>query len=134
VDEGVAVSDVDELVAFLTRCLDEDERVARCVFRSRIRADGSQVMSIDPPDCPEILVAQVINAPTAEHIARWSCQRVLVEAEVKRRILGLHHPIDPCDAHGAAQETIPCDTLLALAQPYAGQDGWREEWQLSAGA
>lgn len=40
--------------------------------------------------------------------------------------------------YGLFREDIASGTaqpvLRLLAQPYAGQDGWREEWQLSAPA
>lgn len=119
----------EDLIAFIQAQLDEDERTARCVFRSCIRADGSRVMSIDPPGFPDLTVAEVVDAPTAEHFARWSSKRVLAEIDAKRRILDLHHPIDPCDAHDASFNAVPCDTVLALAQPYADLPGYREEWR-----
>jgi hypothetical protein len=147
---------MDDLLAFVRAQLDADVQVALAVFRSRVRADGSKIMSIDPPGFPDLPVAEVIDTPTAEHIARWSGQRVLAEVEAKRRILDLHigahdcteihtgvYPDDwPADAgwgkagerwaHAANEHfeaDQPCPTVRLLAQPYAGRDGWREEWR-----
>lgn len=56
--------------------------------------------------------------------------RVLAECEAKRRIVEEHGGgADPCDAHDASFETIPCDTLRALALPYADHSDFREEWR-----
>lgn len=89
-------------------------------------------------------------------IRTYDPARVLAEVEAKRRILDLHigahdcteihtgvYPDDwPADAgwgkagerraHAANEHfeaDQPCPTVRLLAQPYAGRDGWREEWQ-----
>ncbi|GAA1138517.1 DUF6221 family protein [Nocardioides aquiterrae] len=60
----------------------------------------------------------------------WDDGRVLAECEAKRRIVGLHGRVDPCDAHdGATLETVECDTLRALAAVYADHPDYREEWR-----
>jgi hypothetical protein len=53
---------------------------------------------------------------------------VLREVEAKRQIIDEHHPIDPCDAHDASLRSVPCDTLLLLALPYADHPDYRETW------
>lgn len=59
------------------------------------------------------------------HIARWDPARVLAECEAKRRIVGYHSVPDPHD-HG---EGCPgCDTMRALALPYADHPDYRAEW------
>ena len=84
-----------------------------------------------------------MDASAAGHIARWDPARVLAEIQAKLRILDRY-----ADAHwhapaipGAAspdlqvEETGACRTCITvrlLAQPYAGQPGWRDEWQLIA--
>lgn len=59
-------------------------------------------------------------------------RRTLAECEAKRRIVELHgvneYRVDPCDAHDANLETIPCETLRALAAVYAGHPDYRSEW------
>jgi hypothetical protein len=71
-------------------------------------------------------------------------ERGPAEVEAKRRILG-EHPHEPAAPWGTAEVTSIgcatchdygqgiigkgwCRTVQLLAQPYAGQDGWREEW------
>lgn len=87
-------------------------------------------------------------------IRTYDPARVLAEVEAKRRILDLHEPqrrrlaIVPEDGngtitlgfyvcpiclpstieHGQEFDEGPCPTVRLLAQPYAGRDGWREEW------
>ena len=64
----------------------------------------------------------------------WQCEpeRILAECEAKRRIIEEHASTtrsDPCDAHNANYETIPCDNLLYLAAVYADHPDYREEWR-----
>jgi hypothetical protein len=56
--------------------------------------------------------------------------RILAECEAKRRIVELHRiGYDPCDAHDASFESIPCETLELLALPYADHPDYREAWR-----
>lgn len=70
-----------------------------------------------------------VNAAAAGHITQHGPARVLREIEAKRRIIDKHYPVDPCAAHNASIETIPCDTLLLLALPYSDYSDHREEWK-----
>ncbi|HEY5201344.1 MAG TPA: DUF6221 family protein [Acidothermaceae bacterium] len=58
--------------------------------------------------------------------SRW-----LAECDAKRRIVEIHKiGLDPCDAHdGVTLESVPCDTMRALALPYADRDGYQEAWR-----
>lgn len=65
--------------------------------------------------------------------------RVLAECAARRRIVELHKNtgIDHCEVcaddgpwYDRGMLAYPCPTLLALAQPYAGEPGWRDEWAL----
>lgn len=60
----------------------------------------------------------------AMHIARWDPARVLAEVQAKRRILDMVAPGDYIGGYGEAYVHV----VHELAQPYAGQPGWREEW------
>jgi hypothetical protein len=52
---------------------------------------------------------------------------LLAEVEAKRRILDLCAPgVD----EGTSGARVARLTIHLLAQPYAGQHGWREEWAL----
>jgi hypothetical protein len=80
--------------------------------------------------------------------------RVLAECAAKRAVVKLHgergyHHVPPdfrtaptgcavCvewrdDSTGESSGPWPCPTLLAIARPYAGRPGWREEWASGAG-
>jgi hypothetical protein len=98
-----------DLVKFLRARLDEDEAAAKAW------------LPFGNPD-----------AAARAHVARLDPGRVLAEVEAKRRIIAEHHPVDPCDAHDASFDTIPCDTLLALASVYAEHPDYREEWKPDA--
>lgn len=91
----------------------------------------------------------------AAHIAAWDPARVLAEVAAKRRIIAEHPTLTIFSEDMAGGERIevpewycrrcfdtsgrppwddvdrveePCPTLRLLALPYAGRDGWREEW------
>lgn len=84
-----------------------------------------------------------------EHIARWDPARVLAEVAAKRRILELHKHerakapsrlvrqreasdigcIICADWDGMTAAEGWCDTVRLLALPYAGRDGYRDEWR-----
>jgi len=144
-----AVSGVDELVAFLRAALDRDEQVAREA------AGGDGAWSVQTYDLgTEVWIRQTdgfslitaeggLDRDSAEHVARWDPARVLAEVQAKRRILDLRvaaaaQPIAPGSAPARAERTRAREALEAvarlLAQPHAGQPGWRDEWQLSAPA
>lgn len=139
----MAVTAVDELVAFVRQRfdarmaqLDEDERVASAA------ANHDVIRFAD------------INLDQAGHIRRWLPTRVLeevrigrAEVDAKRRILELHandggdcavcSRSEMVEGWGGGEETYgeqrtgeawPCPTVRLLAQPYAGQPGWREEY------
>jgi hypothetical protein len=56
------------------------------------------------------------------HIARWDPARVLAEVEAKRKILSMYEDY-------TAERRHLGPVIWALAQPYAGRPGWREEWR-----
>jgi hypothetical protein len=124
------VSGVDELVAFVRRCLDEDERVVRQLlaepggFYLEAETDSVNIMTV------------------GAYVYRWPPKRVLAEVEAKRQVLeamedqAREHLNTICndpEAEGRyvqRAEFYRQEVARLLAQPYAGQDGWREEWAL----
>jgi hypothetical protein len=134
------VSGVDELVAFVRRCLDEDEHWARAAFGDHnraiaewhVRTTGIVEIGQDEDD----LVTY--DRDVAYHIERWDPARVLAEVKAKRRILEeVQSWLEVDDEHDPVETAFRASAgwmVAVLAQPYAGQDGWREEWQLSAPA
>lgn len=113
---------MDDLVAFCRqqldareRQLDEDERVASA--------------------CPDKSWRQIGNGTGAEHIARFDPQRMLAEVEqgrrdiaAKRAILDEARRYSPELEHGDNGEWAFDMVIRLLAQEFAGQEGWREEW------
>ena len=140
-----------DLAAWLTACLDADERTAReAIERAPApwRNDDGLVVHSGPEDYargrglwdsegtrdPHHLCMEL---EVAEHVALHDPAAVLADIAAKRRLLGLHRdrvrdPLDglcdTCDPQGAI-EMVPCPTLRALASAYAGRDGWREGWR-----
>lgn len=113
------MSDADGLVAFLRERLDEEEQLANAASHAGLGVDVG-------PDGK--IVSE--NPDAQDHIATWNPRRVLAEVEAKRRIVILHGSgSDPCDAHDASYLSIPCDTLLLLAVPYAGHPDYRPAWR-----
>jgi hypothetical protein len=144
----------DDLVAWLKRQLDDDERVAREASEPPWVVERASVMHSGPsasrhPDGQRLgrtVVASVgawdLGVPTAadaEHIARWDPARVLAEIEAKRRILddyailvGAIRRVDDVDGNRllyARREARESD-IRWLAQPYTDRPGWREEWRV----
>jgi hypothetical protein len=147
------VTAVDELIAFVRQQLDEDERVALAVTEmarfDEWDAVGSAVDDeIGRSNWEVVGIARPPTAPAAkaisQHIARWDPARVLAEVEAKRAMLdvilayeakidgewGCCHSADAIGA-GRCPEIDPNEihAIRVLAQPYAGREGWREEWQ-----
>jgi hypothetical protein len=127
------VTAVDELIAFVRSCVDEDERVAREAattdpgpwradydergYDGRIR-DGRGYTVVHQEDSTP-------GRATAEHIAHWDPARVLAEVKAKRERLGW--------IEGELRDDSTNETAQWLARveakPYAGRQGWRKEWR-----
>jgi hypothetical protein len=103
---------MDELIAFLTRCLDEDEETYR-------NLDSTALNGI------ESTAGWDVRAYVERTLAEVKAKRAIIEAEQDR-------VLEEGPLPERMRDLIETDVLRLLAQPYAGQDGWREEWQLSA--
>lgn len=99
--------------------------------------------SVGPLPTFVISYAEEQRSEAAGHVVRWDPARVLAECAAKRRIIEEHDNVNDGNCGtcvvghwgyptngGASPARWPCPTLLALAQPYAGRPGWREEWKL----
>lgn len=119
---------MDELITWLRKQLDEDERVAReagddCM---RWRFEGPERILVD--DYRTLAVAPYEgDLHEAEHISRWDPARGCAEVEAKRQMLDF---LDPTDAPEGEGKYVAERAIVLLAQPYAGQPGWREEWRI----
>jgi hypothetical protein len=143
----VLVSGMDDLVTWLRAQLDGDERVARAAAGSlRCGCHPGAFAGAWTPDDDRVLIASDVGHgvadssgfgglknEVAQHIARWDPARVLAEVDAKRRILDrLARWLDVEDEYDAVQTTLRAegkDMVRDLAAPYAGRDGWREEWR-----
>lgn len=114
---------MNELTTWLRVQLDEDERIARAAHPKLGFVLG--FVEIGSPE---------IDADEA-HIANWDAERVLAEIAAKRAILDAYERADAAaefpNREGGIAEGLE-DAVRLLAQPYAGRDGWREEWRIDA--
>lgn len=123
---------MDELVRWLTACLDEDERIAKAATPGPWEQAGerSEWVSSDEywavADCSGAEPAR----ENAQHIAAHDPARVLREIDAKRDLLvfakGIHdhHATFTTGVYARLEKTL---RLFALA--YAGRVGYREEWR-----
>lgn len=117
---------MDELITWLRAQLDEDDRVAHAANLAMSDSGEWDVLGLsDPRVLPSVqagnaIVARDLADEDAVHIARWDPARVLAEVEAKRRILDEAIRLMGYDGE--------FEFLELLAQPYAGREGWREEW------
>lgn len=128
---------MDDLAAWLTARLDEDERVALAVRADDRRWDwaagdetvgsaGGSYVACGP-------WGGDVNAEFAAHIARWDPARVLAEVEAKRAILRLAAKVrawtdGSAGATAGYAAVVISDSLRALALPYRDRAGYRPEW------
>lgn len=151
-DDTESDHSMSDLVEFLKARLDEDEQIARTsIGKYPERAEWSyepwspragwgsgEVIAPNDRDStgyPEMItcdregVQQSVEENDGPHIARHNPARVLREVEAKRKIVEEHQiGHDPCDAHDAAMESVPCGTICALASVYSDHPDYREEW------
>lgn len=117
---------MDDLVRFLTACLDEDERIARAVEDRSAPWDGQWVA--DGDNAVRTFNGHVLfyghggplKPGLVEHVARHDPARVLREIDAKRRILNT--------LHEEGGDRMFADIFRLLALPYADHPDYREEW------
>lgn len=104
------------LTEFLLARITEDEATAEGCLKDY------------PPDEPYGLEYQ------HDHQMRWYPARVLAECEAKRRIVALHEPGGGAWCTSACEGESPagCDTLRALALPYAEHPDFDPAWKVEA--
>ena len=119
-----------DLGEFLMTRIAEDEAVARAAHYEGQRWYAEEEIVDRWPECDCGTPVMTANRKDeARFVADWHPARILAECDAKRRIVAEHAPIDPCDAHDASFETMPCDTLRFLALPYADHPDYRDEWR-----
>lgn len=121
------------------------------IWHAKVHTDGSADLYAEerinhPPDAesefdPEPFAHVRADRVQHEHIVRWDPAHVLAEIDAKRRILdeivheatGLDMSVDLDRRVGTrdtdAEPYLGDQLLRLLALPYAGRDGYREEWR-----
>jgi hypothetical protein len=118
------VSGVDELLAFVRRCLDDDERVARAAM---LALDGDRRMHGDVHWAWEKLVKQ------CDPVADIKAKRAILDRYEDALARQQDPEYSQIAAHVQAEEYE--DWIIpTMAQPFAGREGWREEWLVSGGS
>lgn len=141
---------MDDLVTWLRQQLDDDERVAREADPEPTAEDlefGDWRSAWEDPYDP----VHPQGGPIATHIQMHKPARVLAEVDAKRRIMAIHNRradvypgdaggtfdncCDGCGYEGICDDPVTenindCPILRALALPYAGRPGCRDEWRL----
>lgn len=102
------------IVEFLEARIAEDEADARA-------ADDGRLLTWSKNDHMVIVDSGFMQTFTPS--------RVLREVAAKRAIISDHGiDQDPCDAHDAMYESVPCDVMLHLAAIYSDHPDFRQEW------
>lgn len=140
---------MSELTTFLLSMIAADEETAlAALVPAEMFPYGDESLTPHTSEQVPDAVRGYLGGPWGERFARHDPARVLAECASKRKIVGWHRAMtltatDIANGYepncqgcwedggmdGAA--TYPCRALRALAQPYAGADGWREEWALT---
>lgn len=117
---------MDDLVRFLRTQLDDDEREV-----NRHPIDGRpQLYSDDEREGEGFFATGESNYP-CDSTLTVNKRFALADIEAKRRIIDKHARVLERDnwAWFAGSESESEWHLRVLAQPYAGREGWREEWR-----
>lgn len=151
------MTDPTDLTEFLLARIAEDEAAAIKDARWRWGQNNTACRGVlFHADGVRVEWARVVDATTiTESVEELSYEeyderalplvaRPLAECEAKRRIVELHQPHQPADLYTGCRTCLsdhtgirdewepddwPCDTLRALAQPYADHPDCREEWR-----
>lgn len=122
---------MNDLLAFVSARLDEDEQEAKYALERLSECAGIQVS--DPEDGGNIghMVAYSF------HARRHDPARALREVEAKRGIIREHESRDGrcrvCTAIHDGRATrfrAPCPTLLSLAAVFSSHPAYQQEWEL----
>lgn len=142
-----------DIVAFLTRCLDEDQQLAEAAAAVdpapwtanaddafggiRERHGTGLVIAADDValwDC-EGSNMLCMTAESAEFIAAHDPARVLADIAAKRELLLWHEEdryrvgrCSNCHTNLGQSHLWPCHVVKLLAAPYAGQPGYNPAW------
>jgi hypothetical protein len=126
---------MDDLVTWLRAQLDaEYDLASRLAARYRVRNadrpdDGQPYWPLPTVEACFRNRADPDIAAGLDLIKAYGPDRVLAEVDAKRRVLDW---LVDCEAKAVGNNwwvLEVADALRSLALPYAGRDGWREEWR-----
>lgn len=125
---------MDELTAFITARLDEDEDEAREALRAHPGPWSADHASINDAAGNTVVYDEYHWGGSAfAHIVRHEPARVLRQVKALQVLVSIHNPgTDPCDAHDAAMRTVPCEVLTCVAAIYSDHPDYRQEWENGA--
>lgn len=125
---------LQDIVRFATRCLDEDEQLARGAGEGNWklkRPDSYTPCRIDGDD----MIIYDEGGHTREqaaHIVRHGPEDVLADIEAKRQLVTLHgnYYTDPCLQNPCLEPELykPCLTLRLVATCYTRREGFQQAW------
>lgn len=134
---------MNDLVQFLTACLDEDERIARAATPGPWSDQGGYVTDVGPDGLPRVQVTDYgtqdgepeednpQGRADSAHIAVWDPARVLREIDAKRQIIRLHEitvektRVTPFDPYTGERNPDEYDVTCAIC-------GWVSDDRTSA--
>lgn len=127
----------DDLLTWLRAQLDDDEQVARKATSAPWLVTASTDGTLaDVVPVTSSFEDYCCDRDDAEHIARWNPDRVLAEVAHKRRILQWvqdrlvdAEDFPQNDAYRVEAIEATVLHLRWLAAPYAGREGYRDEWK-----
>jgi hypothetical protein len=134
---------IDEMITFVRLQLDEDEQKALAIDAKEWAEDSSWFKDMLDPlpsqrrERPGWL--PMITVEDVRHIARHDPARVLREVQAKRKVIELYEYAvaawlldrdkpNPPTVH-LGEKAMAEAVLQALALPYSGRPGYREEWR-----
>jgi len=124
---------VDDLITWLRDCLDREAEVAQVADALTASPWMSAGTAVKCGEQFPVAMATDGERATAEHIAMQDPAHTLARIDSDRTLVArleglLLHVTSPnyADSRTAAWTT---GSLKAIAQRYAGWDGWREEWR-----
>lgn len=131
---------MNDLMAWLTAQLDEDEQIARAVedrsapWDGQWMADGnSAVRTVNGHVLFYRHGPDPLKPGLADHVAAHDPARVLREIDAKRRIVALHaRPHHQCVTENGPTQwhaADPCATLRLIALPYTDRPGYQDGWR-----
>lgn len=140
---------MDDLTAFISARLDEDEHIARMAAEdasagANWHVDATYRLSGHAGVCGENgeVIVYDEGSPTqmeAEHIARHDPARTLREVAARRRTLERHEEcgtgVGYCDDGGKGWEKAGfflCNDKMDLASIWSDHPDYRDEWRVSA--